>query len=177
MHPVPREAHVTLDPRTLLLALVIGAVATAGIDLWALVLKRGFRIASLNYCLLGRWVLHLPGGTLVHRSIGAAAPKAGECATGWAAHYAIGVGLAVIFVLLVSAEWLAAPTLLPALAFGVATVVMPLFVLQPALGLGVASSRAPSPWAARLKSVGTHTVFGLGLYLAAEVLRRLGLTA
>ena len=168
---------MTLDPRTLLLSALIGIVATWGIDLWALLLKRGFRIASLNYCLLGRWVLHLPGGTLVHRSIGAAAPKAGECVTGWAAHYGIGVGLAVLFIGLVSAEWLAAPRLLPALAFGVATVVMPLFVLQPALGLGVASSKAPSPWAARLKSVGTHTVYGLGLYLAAEMLRRLGPSA
>lgn len=168
---------MTLDPRTLLASLLIGAGATVCIDLWSLLLKRGFHIPSLNYCLLGRWVLHLPGGTLVHRSIGAAAPKAGECATGWAAHYGIGVGLAVLFVVLVSAEWLAAPTLLPALAFGVGTVVMPLFVLQPALGLGVASSRAPSPWAARLKSVGTHTVYGLGLYLAAELVRRLGLAA
>ena len=165
------------DPRLFLTAALIGVAATAGIDLWALLLKRGFRIPSLNYCLLGRWVLHLPGGTLVHRSIGAAPPKAGECATGWAAHYGIGVGLAVLFVGLVSAEWLAAPTLLPAVAFGVATVVMPLFVLQPALGLGVASSKAPSPWAARLKSVGTHTVYGLGLHLAAELVRRLGLAA
>ena len=161
------------DPRLLLVAALIGIGATACIDLWSLVLKRGFNSPSLNYCLLGRWVLHMPGGTCVHRSIGAAAPTPGECVTGWAAHYGIGVGLAVGFVLLVSAEWLAAPTVLPALAFGVATVVVPLFVLQPALGLGVASARAPSPWAARLKSVGTHAVYGLGLYLAAEALRRL----
>ncbi len=36
-------------------------------------------------------------------------------------------------------------------------------------------SRGPSPWAARLKSVGTHTVYGVGLYLAAELVRRLNI--
>jgi hypothetical protein len=45
--------------------------------------------------------------------------------------------------------------------------VFPLFVMQPALGLGVAASKAPKPTRARLKSLTTHTVFGLGLYMSA----------
>jgi hypothetical protein len=46
-------------------------------------------------------------------------------------------------------------------------------VLQPSLGLGIASSRAPNPTQARLKSLATHTVFGLGLYLWGVVVSRL----
>ncbi|HWA58220.1 MAG TPA: DUF2938 domain-containing protein [Gemmatimonadales bacterium] len=162
-----------LDPRHLLGAVLIGLGATALIDLWALALKRGFNIPSLNYCLLGRWVLYMPGGTFVHRSIVAAAPKPRECPLGWAVHYLIGTGLGLGFVLLVSGSWLERPTLLPALAFGVVTVLIPLFVMQPAFGLGFAASKTPRPNQARLKSLGTHTVFGLGLYLWAYGLRSL----
>jgi hypothetical protein len=43
--------------------------------------------------------------------------------------------------------------------------------MQPALGLGVASSKTPNPQQARLKSLATHTVFGIGLYLAAVAVR------
>jgi hypothetical protein len=39
------------------------------------------------------------------------------------------------------------------------------------IGLGVASARAPKPTQARLKSLGTHVVFGLGLYAGALALR------
>jgi hypothetical protein len=46
-------------------------------------------------------------------------------------------------------------------------VVFPLFILQPSLGLGVAASKSPKPTQARLKSLVTHTVFGLGLYACA----------
>jgi hypothetical protein len=63
--------------------------------------------------------------------------------------------------------WLARPTLLPALLYGLATVAFPFFVMQPALGLGMASSRAPHPTHARLKSLATHLVFGVGLYICA----------
>ena len=127
--------------------------------------KRAFGVPSLNYCLLGRWVRHMPAGTFRHANITASAPKPLECKVGWAAHYSIGVAMALAFVLIAPGEWIARPTFLPALLFGIATVVFPLFVLQPSLGLGVASSRTPNPTKARLKSLGTHTVFGLGLYL------------
>jgi hypothetical protein len=147
-------------------AIVMGLAATLSMDLWNLFLLRTFRLPSLNYCLLGRWVRHIPEGTLRHASIAAAPKKSGECPVGWIAHYSIGVMLALGFVLLVSADWLARPTLLPALLYGITTVVFPFFILQPSLGLGVASSRTPNPTQARLKSLGTHTVFGVGLYLA-----------
>ena len=136
-------------------------------DLWNLFLKRAFHIPSLNYCLLGRWLRHIPGGTFRHASIQAAAPKPLECEVGWIAHYSIGVVFALGFVLLVSPGWLVRPTLLPALLYGIVTVVFPFFILQPSLGFGIASSRASRPAQARLKSLATHTVFGLGLYVCA----------
>lgn len=158
-----------IEPRSVIGGALIGVGATLLIDLWAVILKRGFNIPSLNYCLLGRWILHMPG-KLVHSSIAAAAQRPHECAVGWVAHYLIGTTLALGFVFLASPAWLLQPTLLPALAFGLVTVLIPFLVMQPALGLGIASSKTGNPGQARLKSLMTHTIFGLGLYLWARLL-------
>ncbi|HKH44023.1 MAG TPA: DUF2938 family protein [Thermoanaerobaculia bacterium] len=83
------------------------------------------------------------------------------------AHYTIGVVFALVFVVFASGDWLARPTLLPALLYGIGTVVFPFFIMQPSLGIGIAASRTPNPTQARLKSLVTHTVFGLGLYVCA----------
>jgi hypothetical protein len=147
-------------------AIAIGIGATMVMDLWNLFLKRAFSIPSLNYCFLGRWLRHMPGGTYRHANIATAPPKRFECPVGWIAHYTIGVVLAMVFVGLASGAWLARPTLPPALLYGIGTVVFPFFILQPSLGLGVAASKTPKPMQARLKSLATHTVFGLGLYVA-----------
>lgn len=147
----------------------VGLGATVLMDLWNLFLKRAFGIPSLNFCLLGRWIRHMPAGTFRHSNISLAQPKPFECAVGWSAHYLIGSTMGATFVAL-AGDWLAAPTVLPALAYGVGTVVLPFLVLQPALGLGIASARTGNPSAARLKSLATHTVFGLGLYLSARAI-------
>lgn len=159
-----------MEARDFLGAVLIGLGATLAIDLWALFLKRRFNIPSLSYCLLGRWLLHMRSGIFFHDSIGAAPPQPHECPAGWVAHYLIGTAFAVLFVLVAPSSWLASPTLLPALGFGVVTTLVPFLVMQPALGLGVAASRTPKPNLARLKSLSTHSVFGLGLYLWAVLL-------
>ena len=156
-----------LEANAILGAIAIGIGATLVMDLWNLFLKRTFSIPSLNYCLLGRWLRHMPGGTLRHANITAAPQKPFECAVGRIAHYTIGVVLALLFVVLVSGDWLARPTVLPALLFGIGTVVFPFFIMQPSLGFGIAASRTPHPTQARLKSLVTHTVFGIGLYVCA----------
>jgi hypothetical protein len=158
---------MNIEASYILRAIAIGIGATLLMDVWNLFLKRAFSIPSLNYCLLGRWVSHMPGGTFRHASITAAPPKPLECAVGWIAHYTIGITLALVLVILTSGEWLARPTLLVALLYGIGTVAFPFFILQPSLGLGVASSKTPKPAQARLKSLATHTVFGFGLYLCA----------
>jgi hypothetical protein len=155
------EAHYILG------AIAIGIGATLLMDSWNLFLKRTFSIPSLNYCLLGRWLRHMPGGTLRHASIAAAQQKPFECTVGWITHYTIGVAFALVFVVLTSGDWLARPTLLPALLYGIGTVVFPFFIMQPSFGLGIAASRTPKPTQARLKSLVTHTVFGVGLYVCA----------
>ena len=147
--------------------IVIGAGATAVMDLWAVFLSRRFGVSSLDYALLGRWIGHFPRGQFVHENIGKAAPVRYERIIGWSAHYAIGVLFATALVAIWGLEWTRRPTLAPALIISSVTLVAPFFVLQPAMGAGIAASKTPRPNIARLRSTVTHTVYGIGLYLSA----------
>jgi hypothetical protein len=66
------------------------------------------------------------------------------------------------------------PTLGPALAVGISTVVMPLLVMQPAMGAGFAAARTPTPALNCLKSLVNHAVFGCGMYFSAAAMSGLG---
>jgi hypothetical protein len=159
-----------IEATSFLGAVVVGVGATLLMDLWALFLKGAFGVPSSNYCLVGRWICHMPEGTFMHPSIAAAPQKQSECGVGWIAHYVIGTVYALVFVAFVSGSWLARPTLLPALLFGIGSVLVPFLIMQPSFGLGIAASRAPNPTQARVKSLMAHTVFGVGLYASAVVL-------
>jgi hypothetical protein len=54
-----------------------------------------------------------------------------------------------------------------ALVVGVFTVVFPFFLMQPGMGIGIAASKTPNPNVARLRSLTSHAIFGVGLYAAA----------
>ena len=158
---------------SVLSVVLIGIGATVVIDLWALFLKHAFKVPSFSFCMIGRWFLHMPKGKFIHSRIAAAEEQPSECAVGWTAHYVIGVVFALMFIGFVSDSWLEHPTLVPALIFGAGTVLFPYFLLQPALGLGIAASKAANPTHARLKSLITHAMFGVGLYLSAMVVATL----
>ncbi|MBL8551675.1 MAG: DUF2938 domain-containing protein [Hyphomonadaceae bacterium] len=145
----------------------IGVGATLILDAWSFLLQRTFGAPFPNYTMVGRWIGNFGRGRFAHESMGAAPPVAGERLIGWAAHYAIGILYAALLVGFAGVNWLSAPTLPPALIVGVATVVAPFFVMQPGMGLGVASSKAPNPNVARLRSLAAHAAFGFGLYLTA----------
>lgn len=146
-------------------AILIGLGATLTFDLWGLFLKYAFHIHPSDICLVGRWIRYMPEGTFIHSNIGSASRKSAECATGWIAHYLIGITFALIFVAIMGDAWLQHPTLIPALGFGVSTVLAPFFIMQPSLGFGFAASKSANPAQARLRSLMNHTAFGVGLYL------------
>ena len=145
--------------------IILGLGATLTFDLWALFLKQTFKIKPSNMCMIGRWIQYMPEGIFRHENITAAPPKSMECEVGWVTHYLTGIVFAIGFVALAGKDWLEHPMLIPALIFGIATVFAPFFILQPALGHGVAASKTPNPIQSRLRTVMNHTSFGIGLYL------------
>lgn len=154
---------------------LMGLVATAVMDLWAVVRRRLMGVPALDYGLVGRWLAYLPRGRLRHDPIDATPPVDGERLIGWAAHYAIGIAFAGLLVWQGGREWLCRPTLGPAIAVGLGTVVAPFLVMQPGMGAGVAARRTPRPWAARVHSLLTHAVFGAGLFMGGWGVRLLDL--
>jgi hypothetical protein len=145
----------------------VGIGATLVMDLWALIQRRLFGIAALDYALVGRWLGHMRHGRFRHDSIVAAQPVPGEKAIGWMTHYAIGVAFAGLLLAAGGNGWVRDPSPWLALGVGLLTVAAPYLVMQPAMGFGVAASRLPNPWTARGRSLLNHLVFGAGLYLAA----------
>jgi hypothetical protein len=148
---------------------LIGIGATAAMDLWLWFLKR-MNIPTLNFAFIGRWVGHWRDGMWAHDSIAKAAPVKGEIALGWMVHYATGIAFASLLVSICGSSWTSNPRLLPALAVGIGTVLLPFLVMQPAMGAGIASSRTATPIKNCVRSLANHTVFGFGLYLAAALI-------
>lgn len=148
-------------------AVLIGIGATVVLDLWAASLKRFFGMPALNYRMVGRWFGHFPRGRFVHDNIAEAAPVRGELIIGWGAHYTIGITFSALLLAIWGLDWARHPTPLPPLIVGLLTVVAPFFLMQPGMGAGIAASKTPNPNASRLRSILTHTVFGIGLYGSA----------
>jgi hypothetical protein len=152
---------------SLLSAIFIGLGATLTFDLWAQFLKRVFKITPSNICLVGRWLRYMPEGTFKHSNITSTPKQNAECIVGWIAHYMIGTTFAIAFVAFAGNHWLQHPTLIPAIAFGVVTVLAPFFIMQPLMGLGYAATKTSNPAQSRFRSLMNHTAFGVGLYLSA----------
>ncbi|ANN60236.1 hypothetical protein A9174_28390 [Mesorhizobium loti NZP2037] len=151
-------------------AVVIGIGATVLMDLWAILLHKAFGQPRPNWGPVGRWVWHLTD-KVFHDDIGDAAPYAHEVALGWAFHYFVGIVYGIILVVLTGTGWLAAPTFLPAFILGIVTVGAGWFLLAPGMGAGWAASRRPNPMRIRALNLVAHTVFALGLWGTALLIR------
>jgi hypothetical protein len=149
---------------------LVGIGATAVMDLWLALIGR-LGVPTLNFAFIGRWAGHVLRGRWKHEAIAKSAPIPGEAALGWFVHYAVGVSFAGVMAGVAGIAWMRSPSLLPALVLGASTVVAPLFVMQPAMGAGFASSRTATPLKNCLRSFVNHTIFGGGLYLAAAALQ------
>jgi hypothetical protein len=154
----------------LLSSVVVGTGATLLMDAWAVLRKRMLGVPALDYGLVGRWLTGLPRGRLRHHPIAASPPVRGERVTGWIAHYVTAIVFAAVLLALWGLDWARHPTLAPALIVGIGSVAAPFLLMQPAMGAGIAASRTPRPNAARMHSLVTHAVFGLGLYVAGWLL-------
>ena len=146
--------------------LITGAGATAVMDVWGIARKLLIGAPPPDYGLVGRWIAYMARGRFRHNSVAALPALYAERPIGWAAHYLVGVAFATLLLAIWGMDWLRHPTVGPALLVGVVTVAAPFLIMQPAMGLGIAATRARRPAFARLQSIVNHIVFGVGLYAA-----------
>lgn len=153
--------------------LVRGAAAGLGATLLTDlvgILRHGWSATNGFYSLVGRWIGSAPRTGILHEDIRTSPPAPAEALLGWSAHTILGLLFGIGFVLLAGPTALSTPRVWQGLGFGLATVLVPWLIFQPLFGWGVALSKAPEPWRLRLRSVVTHLVFGLGLWLSALLL-------
>lgn len=155
----------------LIKTILIGIGATLIMDLWAY-LQKLFNVKSLDYRFVGRWIGHMKDGKFSHNKIFNAEPIKYEVIIGWTAHYLIGIAFAFLLIAIYGKTWVINPKLIPALIISLLTIIAPFFIMQPAFGLGMAASELPNANLMRFRSLLTHLIFGLGLYLTALVINK-----
>lgn len=151
-------------------AMLIGIGGTVVLDAWALFMQRVLKTPATSWSMVGRWIGNMPRGRFVHASMPEARPVPGETAIGWIAHYLIGIGYGLLLVAFWGQSWIARPTVLPPMLLSWALLVAPYFIMMPGMGAGIAGSKTPRPSVTRLKSVVSHSIFGLGMYASALLL-------
>jgi len=149
--------------------LFMGIFATIAIDLWALILKHGFKQQTTDWGMAGRWFAHLPRGKFIHRPISKTEAVNNERLIGWTVHYIIGVIYAWMYIVIINNALSLQPTLSSAVIFGVVTVVAPWFIMQPGFGMGIMARYTPNPNIKRLLSLSVHTIFGAALFVGWRI--------
>jgi hypothetical protein len=148
-------------------AIVAGIFATIVLDIWQRLLQAVAGIPATNWSMVGRWFAHMPYGRFMHEAIGDAEPVRNEAVIGWTMHYLIGVIYGLVYLGLIVIFLSGTPSLLNGFLFGLASVVVPWFVMQPELGLGIMGSKAPNPNVPRFTALGAHCLYGTALFVGS----------
>jgi len=149
---------------------LIGILATALLDIWALIVKHALKLPTANWAFVGRWFGHMPQGVFIHRHIAESTSIRHELAIGWTAHYMTGAVYGLVYLVIIRGVLASEPSLTSALIFGLVTLAAPWLIMQPGMGAGIFASKTPRPNVVRLVNLSMHVVFGTGLYAAWRLL-------
>ncbi len=142
---------------------VAGVLGTLVMDSLNLLFARTGVISNIDVGMIGRMAVGWAHGRFRYEDPSEMKQVSNEKLYGYLTHYAIGVGLAVPYV--VGWDFLVGGPASPvwALAYGVATTVASYFFVFPALGLGVAGRRSPEGIRAPLSALANHLFYGAGI--------------
>ena len=156
---------------SMLFGVCVGVAGTVTMDVLASASRRVGLVVGAKGQWLGRWYVGIARGQFVHSNIAVAPEQAGEKRAALVGHYAIGIALAVLYV--VGAGWVGvSPSAFEvALGYGLATCVFPWFLVFPALGFGLFGRKGPPELKLFTSSVMNHLFYGFGLWWIAKVLQ------
>ena len=123
-------------------------------------------LLRIDVGMIGRMSAGWVRGRFWYRNPGEMEQVANEMLFGYITHYAIGVGLAIPFVL--GWDYFVGGPASPvwAIGYGVMTTVASHFFVYPSMGLGVFGRRSPDGIRAPLSSLANHLFFGVGMAVA-----------
>ena len=146
-----------------LTGLVAGVVGTLAMDLLNNIVARTGVFLKIDVATIGRMAVGWTQGHFCYRHPDEMKPVPNERIYGYLAHFAIGVGLAVPFVLGWSL-WVGGPASpVWAVLYGVATSAASFFLVYPSMGLGVFGRRSPDRVRAFITPLANHLFYGVGL--------------
>ncbi|MDH5632669.1 MAG: DUF2938 domain-containing protein [Gammaproteobacteria bacterium] len=122
--------------------------------------------SGVSVGLVGRWFLGLLRGRFAYNDIQDSLPHRHEVKAGWVFHFLVGGGgVALVYPLVLQASGvsLAINHLLGGVVFGLATSILPWFILLPSFGWGVFGRQGPQGSNALLASTLSHIPYGLGV--------------
>lgn len=149
--------------------ILIGVGATLAIDCFTFIISL-FGNSPRGILFVGRWLAYIPKGKFFHNTIIQTPSIANELIIGRVAHYCIGITFAFLLVIIYGEKWISKPRLYPAMIIAIITLITPIFILQPALGFGIAFTNMPHQLHLLTKTIIIHAIYGFGLYFSAVLL-------
>jgi hypothetical protein len=150
--------------------LLAGVIATVSMDVLTAIAIQVRMVAPLSPYVVGRWFASVARAHPFHENIARAAPGRHELAIAISGHYAIGMFLTALFVLMANRVGWQVRTPSLALAFGVCTSVLPWLLMFPAMGYGVFGANGPEGTRLFVSSIVSHLFFGLGVWIAVRMM-------
>jgi uncharacterized membrane protein YeaQ/YmgE (transglycosylase-associated protein family) len=142
---------------------VAGVLGTLVMDLLNSLFAQTGMLSKIDIGMIGRMAVGWTRGRFRYGHPSEMEQVANEKLYGYVTHHAIGVSLAIPYVLgwdlLVGGP--ASPVW--AIAYGVATTVASVFLVLPSMGLGVLGWRAPEGIIIPLSSLANHLFYGVGM--------------
>ena len=142
---------------------VAGVLGTLVMDSLNYLVARMRMISRIEVAMIGRMSAGWARGRFRYENPTDMEQIHNEMVIGLVTHYAIGVALAVPYVLGWSFFVGGSPSPVWALVYGIATTVASWFFVFPSMGLGVFGRLSPDGMKAPLSSLANHLFYGLGL--------------
>jgi len=152
------------------MGVVAGLLGTVAMDVLNLLFARTGLLSQIDVRTIGRMAAGWVRGRVRYGHPDEMEPVSNERLYGYVTHYAIGVGLALPYVL--GWDLLIGGPASPiwAVAYGVATTVASYFLVYPSMGLGVFGRRSPEGVRAFVSPLANHLFYGVGLAVGVAVI-------
>jgi hypothetical protein len=140
-----------------------GVLGTLVMDSLNFLFARTGMISRIEVAMIGRMTAGWARGRFRYANPSEMEQVPNELFIGLATHYAIGVGLAVPYVLGWAFLVGGSPSPVWTLVYGIATTVASWFMVYPSMGLGVFGRLSPEGMKAPFSSLANHLFYGVGL--------------
>lgn len=155
--------------RNILIGAAAGLVATFIMDFFGAIIRKKGWIQGITPQMLGRWILGLPTGRLIHKTIIQSPEVHHELTIAFVGHYLIGAILGGGYSFFLTKMEMFEQAQHFAFAFGFLTNFFPWFILFPALGFGWFGLQGPQEMKLFRTSTVNHCLYGAGLFLSFAI--------